>query len=140
MSIAAPQVNKHLRLFVMCDRAYWYNPKLMYKKFMTVINPEIIENSKEVSAAWEGCLSNEQEVCLVERPKRVKVRYFNVAGKQVDLVCEGLISRIFQHEIDHLDGLTMEDKRIRSALIKNINDEDAFESFKKENKDLIIEF
>ena len=81
----------------------------MYKKFMTFLNPEILEASSETCEAWEGCISNNDEIAMVERPKRVKVRFTNIKGDECDLLCDGLISRIFQHEIDHLDGKTMEE-------------------------------
>jgi peptide deformylase len=45
----------------------------MYAKFMTVINPIITEKSKETCEAWEGCISNNDEIALVKRPKIVKV-------------------------------------------------------------------
>ena len=79
----------------MCDRAYWYHPKLQYKKFMTVFNPEIIDRSEETCQAWEGCISNSEQIAMVERPKKVKVRFHNIKGIESDLVCDGLISRIF---------------------------------------------
>jgi peptide deformylase len=47
---------------------------------------------------------------MVERPKRVKVKFYNIKGAECDLVCDGLISRIFQHEIDHLEGRSMEEQ------------------------------
>jgi len=78
ISCAAPQVGHHQRLFVMCDRAYWYHPKYMYKKFLTVINPEVMDYSKELCLAWEGCISNDENIALVERPKQVKVKYWNL--------------------------------------------------------------
>ena len=71
---------------------------------MTVINPEILEASAETCQAWEGCVSNEIDIALVERPKRVKVRFLDAKGEERDLLCDGLISRIFQHEIDHFEG------------------------------------
>lgn len=81
----------------------------MYKRFVSFFNPEILEVSNETILAWEGCVSNEDEVVLVDRPKGVKVKFYNFKGKEVDLVCEGLLARIFLHEIDHLNGITMED-------------------------------
>jgi peptide deformylase len=81
----------------------------MYKKFMSVFNPQIIDFSLDNCEAWEGCISNSEEIALVKRPKTVKVRFNNIKGTEVDLVCEGLISRIFQHEIDHLNGKAMEE-------------------------------
>lgn len=76
---------------------------------MTFLNPQILEYSKETCEAWEGCISNDDEICLIKRPKRVKVQFYNIQGKNCDLICDGLVSRIFQHEIDHLDGKTMEE-------------------------------
>ena len=95
MAISGPQVNCHYRFFIMCDRPFWYNPKLMYKKFVSFYNPEIIEVTDEKILAWEGCISNEEEVVLVERPKGIKARFLNFKGVQIDLVCDGLMSRIF---------------------------------------------
>jgi peptide deformylase len=82
----------------------------MYKKFLTVINPVILESSEETCEAWEGCISNDDDIALVKRPKMVRVKYTTVNGKEVELQCDGLISRIFQHEIDHLDGKAMEEQ------------------------------
>ena len=62
-------MGSHWRLFVMCDRTYWYHPKLMYKKFLTVLNPQILDFSEETCEAWEGCISNDDELALVKRPK-----------------------------------------------------------------------
>lgn len=84
-----------MRLFVMCDRVYWYHPKLMYKKFMTILNPQIIDTSIETCEAWEGCISNSDEIALVKRPNKVKVKFNNIKGTEVDMVCDGLMSRIF---------------------------------------------
>ena len=80
---------------------------------MTVINPQVLESSEETCDAWEGCVSNTDDIALVRRPKKVKVRFHNIQGKECDLLCDGLLSRIFQHEIDHLDGKTMEEGAIK---------------------------
>lgn len=50
----------------------------MYKRFMSVFNPEIIESSKELCLAWEGCISNDDNIALVERPVKVKVKFWNL--------------------------------------------------------------
>ena len=124
----------------MCDRTYWYHPKLMYKKFMSVFNPQIMDFSVDTCEAWEGCISNSEEIALVKRPKTVKVRFNNIQGAEVDLVCDGLISRIFQHEIDHLNGKAMEEQAIKFHKIKEIEDQGAFDKFHQENKKYIIEY
>ena len=67
----------------------------MYKKFVTFYNPEIVEVSPENIKLWEGCLSNEDEIVLIERPKAIKVKFLNFKGNDSMLVCEGLMARIF---------------------------------------------
>jgi peptide deformylase len=127
-------------MFVMCDRQFWYHPAFMYKKFMTVLNPEIIEASKETCLAWEGCISNDEHIALVERPKTIKVRFQTYNGKETDQVCKGLMSRIFQHEIDHFDGVLMEDLAKDLKSIDEFKSEEDFEKFRVEQKDRIIEY
>jgi peptide deformylase len=62
----------------MCERAFWYHPTLMYKRFMSVFNPLVLESSPDLCLAWEGCISNDDNIALVERPKRVKVKFWNL--------------------------------------------------------------
>jgi len=107
MSVAAPQVgHPDTPLFVMCSRQWWYTAR-QYRNFQTCINPEIMEFSEEQSLAWEGCISNDDDLCLVERPLQVRVRFNDLKGREFDISCSGLMSRIFQHEIDHLNGNLM---------------------------------
>jgi peptide deformylase len=73
---------------------------------MYLINPEIIESSKEAKFGPEGCLSvplNERSD--VKRPIRIKVKYLDRDGTEVVLDAEGLLAVCIQHEIDHLDGI-----------------------------------
>jgi peptide deformylase len=68
MSIASTQVgDAQTPLFVMCHRKWWYTPR-QYKMFQTFVNPKIVEFSEEQALAWEGCISNDEQLCLVERP------------------------------------------------------------------------
>lgn len=101
----------------------------MYKKFMSVFNPEITESSKDLCLAWEGCISNEDHIALVERPKRVKVKFWNIQGRECDMVCDGLVSRIFQHEIDHLDGRGMEQIAKELHKISDIENPEQYDLF-----------
>ena len=59
---------------------------------------------------------------LVERPKTVKLQYTNYQGKLTDVNCEGLLARIVQHELDHLDGKIMEDMAIKTHPISALID------------------
>ncbi len=96
--IAAPQVGVSKRLLVI-DDSLGSDPT----KLMKIVNPEIIESSGELFEE-EGCLSIPGEYEFVKRYNCVKVRYLDLDGKECLIEVEGLLSRIFQHEIDHLDG------------------------------------
>ena len=75
MSIASTQVGKpNINLFLVCAKENWYTPR-QYKTFQTVINPRISAYSPNKCLAWEGCVSNDDEMCLVERPVQVKAAF-----------------------------------------------------------------
>lgn len=102
--LAAPQVNVQKRIIVVeyqTEDSTDDNPEyILYK----MINPEIIERSKEYVCIKEGCLSVPGERIDVERHESITVRYLNEYGKGKTLHAAGLPSIIIQHEIDHLDG------------------------------------
>lgn len=70
-------------------------------------NPKIIDESDESIYLEEGCLSFENLVIKIKRPETVKVRYTQPNGETVTKVFSGLTARVFQHELDHLNGVTM---------------------------------
>ena len=70
-----------------------------------LINPEIIERSKETQCGREGCLSLPGRQGIVTRPMRVKVRAQDRHGRPFELEGEGLLARAICHELDHLDGI-----------------------------------
>lgn len=70
-----------------------------------MINPEIIEISKEYCVMNEGCLSFPQQYYDIERPEKVKIKYRCLNGKPVIEWYEGLEARCLLHEIDHLQGV-----------------------------------
>ena len=69
------------------------------------VNPEVIWASDEMFAYEEGCLSVPEYYDAVERPARVRVRYLNYTGEQIEEEIEGLYAVCFQHELDHLNGV-----------------------------------
>jgi peptide deformylase len=69
------------------------------------VNPEILWRSEEIAVAEEGCLSVPEIYDEVERPARVKLRYLNYQGEQIEEAAEGLFAVCIQHEMDHLDGV-----------------------------------
>ncbi|MNS90087.1 Peptide deformylase [compost metagenome] len=69
------------------------------------VNPEVIWASDELFSYEEGCLSVPEYYDAVERPARVRVRYLDYSGQQIEEEIEGLYAVCFQHELDHLNGV-----------------------------------
>ena len=100
VGIAAPQVGIHERVIIV-DTG---------KNVQAFINPEIIDRSHRTVNSEEGCLSVPGVWGIVKRNKTVKVRALDKDGKTVELDADGLTAIIFQHEIDHLDGVLFIDR------------------------------
>lgn len=83
------------------------------KGLMELINPSIVEKSKETNTAVEGCLSFPGKWASVERPSTVVVRAQNREGKWCLYKGEGLRARCFCHEIDHLKGKVFLDRSLK---------------------------
>lgn len=81
------------------------------EKFYAIFNPEIIKKSKETWVTDEGCLSVPGGYYGdVERPERITLIGFDKNGKKLKIKAWGLLARVFQHEVDHLDGTLFIDK------------------------------
>lgn len=90
--------------------------------FVTLINPEIIKESKEELEEVEGCMSVPQKYGQVKRYKKVKVRGSDLFGRKIEIKAEGLLARILQHEIDHMNGKLFV-SRVKDGEIYKMNDE-----------------
>lgn len=110
VGLAAPQIGVPLRLAVMELHPTGTRPTLKKKGPLVIVNPKITKYSKEKSADWEGCLSFKNARGKVMRPKSITVTYFDEKGKKHAEVATGLWARIFQHEIDHLNGTVYVDR------------------------------
>ncbi len=107
VGLAAPQVAVPLRLIVV---EYGDDEdETVPKKLYVVANPEIVERSVETEPGIEGCLSVPGLIGEVERSIRVTVKGQNRQGNAVKIKAEGWLARIFQHEIDHLNGIVYTD-------------------------------
>jgi len=100
VGLAAIQIGEPTRIIV-CE---------IDDKFYTFINPEIIKSFPETSAVEEGCLSLPNMYGEVERPKKISLKAINFDGKKIKIKAFGLLARVVQHEIDHLDGILFIDK------------------------------
>ncbi len=104
VGLAAPQIGKSLQIVVMETRPSKTRPKLKKKGPIVIINPKIVKYSKNKEKDWEGCLSLQGVRGHVPRAKEITVEYLDVKGENVREVVRGFWARIFQHEIDHLNG------------------------------------
>ncbi len=77
---------------------------------LVLLNPELIATSAETVDMEEGCLSLPELRESVTRPASVQVRYLDLQGQERQLEAEGLLARVLQHEIDHLQGLYFVDR------------------------------
>lgn len=111
VGLAAPQIAEPYRVIVVeyGDEVDDDKPKKLY----VVANPEIIKTSEEKVLGIEACLSVPGLVGEVERFEQVTIRGLNRFGKLTRIKAQGWLARIFQHEIDHLDGVLYVDRASR---------------------------
>jgi peptide deformylase len=108
VGLAAPQIGESLRLVVV-EYTEDEDENAKPKKYV-LINPEIVRRSEEMVTDLEGCLSLPGLVGSVERHQSVTVKAKNRFGKPLKIEAEEWLARIFQHEIDHLDGVLYIDR------------------------------
>jgi peptide deformylase len=115
VGIAAPQVASSVRLFIVASRP---SPRYPYAPTMqptAMIDPQIIDRSAEIVMGWEGCLSVPGVRGLVPRYRSIEVTYFTPDGEFVQRKLTDFVARIFQHELDHLDGILFPDRVLKST-------------------------
>ena len=121
VGLAAPQVNVLQQLAVIEyaededdeDETEGAEKPAKPKQLFVIINPEIVKASEEKVNGIEGCLSIPGLIGEVERHEAIQVKAFNRYGKPVKLKVDGWMARIFQHEIDHLNGVLFTDLATR---------------------------
>lgn len=104
VGIAAPQVYEPVRVFIVASHPNPRYPKAPKMKPTAMINPKLVSHSPQKAKDWEGCLSIPGIRGLVPRFTEIKVEYFDRKGKLVRRGFRDFVARIFQHELDHLDG------------------------------------
>jgi len=110
VGIAAPQIHHSLRIFIMCSKPNTRYPDAPLMQPTAIINPEILRYSHDKVKDWEGCLSVPSIRGLVPRYNQIIVSYFDQQGNKKQKELSGFLARIFQHELDHLNGLTFIDQ------------------------------
>jgi len=98
IGLAAPQVGVLRRVIVV-------HGDFKGQRILGLINPKITKMSKEKEKDMEGCLSFPGIILEIKRAKEIKVKGLDINGKKIRLKAKGLLARVIQHEIDHLDGI-----------------------------------
>ncbi len=115
VGLAAPQIGLSERIIVVeyFEHEEDEEKEDASKKVWTVLNPEIIKPSEETLTGIEGCLSVPGLVGEVERHTAIQIKGLNRHGKPLKIKADGWLARIFQHEIDHLNGVIFTDRATR---------------------------
>ncbi|MFH1894790.1 MAG: peptide deformylase [Patescibacteria group bacterium] len=110
LGLAAPQVNQLKQIIAVSliknrssDERVVLEPKIL-------INPRIVEKSREAEIEEEGCLCAPGVFLKIKRASAVEISALDINGREVKIKAEGLPARILQHEIDHLNGILFFDK------------------------------
>ena len=120
VGLAAPQVGKLLRIFVIRDELSGPDGELTLGEPEVMINPQLSKPSRETVSMSEGCLSIPGMYADVVRPKSIRIRYQKLDGTWREEEVSGFRARVIMHENDHLNGVLyidrLEDKiRLRVA-------------------------
>lgn len=109
VAIAAPQIGIPLRIFLVHDTSKDINEGDLLPT-LVAINPTIIKTSKKKHVVGEGCLSVPGHYGTVTRSTNATIRAYDENGVEYDRGGGGLLAQIFQHEVDHLDGILFVDR------------------------------
>lgn len=104
--LAAPQVGVSKRLIVL-DTSVPEEGKKRTQEPVVILNPRVVEVSEETQCGGEGCLSIPGITIEIERPLSLEVEAMDLEGNTIQIEAEGFDARALQHEMDHLDGITM---------------------------------
>ncbi len=108
VGLAAPQVAQSVRLFVAELEENEEQPGS--GKTYIVFNPEYVFKSDELADGVEGCLSIPGWAGEVTRHEQVVIKGLDKQGQRIRIEAEGFLARVFQHELDHLDGVLFTDR------------------------------
>jgi peptide deformylase len=118
VGLAAPQVGKLVRLFVIRDEVLAADGTVTLGAPEVMINPSLSKPSTEKVFMLEGCLSLPALYMEVMRPKTIHIRYQNLKGEWVEETLDNFRARVAMHENDHLNGVLIIDRVDRSERKK----------------------
>lgn len=117
VGIAAPQISESKQIIIIASRPTPRYPLAPLMEPTVMINPSFQALSEIQQKDWEGCLSIPGIRALVPRYQEILIGYTDIQGGLVEAQLSGFVARIFQHEVDHLEGKTYLDRVENNADI-----------------------
>lgn len=114
IGLGGPQIGIMKQIAICCidyflkiDKESWISDETLDKEYCVLLNPEVIEVSDEMMTNKEGCLSLPGVYVPISRPKKVKIKFRDMEWKEHMVEVNGFLAANFQHEIDHVNGITL---------------------------------
>jgi len=98
IGLAAPQVGVSKRVIVV-------KADFRGQRILALINPKITKRSRKKEKGEEGCLSFPGIFLEIKRAEEIRIKAININGEKINLKVNGILARVFQHEVDHLNGI-----------------------------------
>lgn len=125
-ALAAVQIGVLERVVIVRDEMEDRGQNRGSASFSVFINPEIVKLMGEPEEMWEGCLSVDSIYGHVMRYPKVKVKALNLDGKEVRLTATDFLAQVFQHEIDHTNGIVFVDRVEDASKLRKIGEDGKF--------------
>ena len=117
VGFSAPQLGHSKRLMTIgMEFNNPRRPNVQQFPNMTFVNPELTYVSPDTSEDWEGCASFDNRIALVSRPITIRYTAQDVKGKKLEGELKNFPARVFQHELDHINGKLMDGKAKETRL------------------------
>ncbi len=132
IGIAAPQIGVSLQVAIIelgSTNRYGEEVSLPFTVF---VNPRLEFLTDESQGFWEGCLSVPGLRGYVERPKKLKITFLNEKGIEQEIIAEGFLATVIQHELDHLFGVLYVDRIKDMSLLSYQEEYDEFQAGKED--------
>lgn len=104
IGLAAPQVGKPIRIFIIDTYTFILDQEENRRKRRVFINPELVKIYGKTWIIKEGCLSFPDFIAKIERYESIHIRYYNESLEKCEEIYQGLSARVIQHENDHIEG------------------------------------
>lgn len=125
-ALAAVQIGVLERVVIVRDDMEARGENKGSASFSVFINPEIVKELGEPEEMWEGCLSVDSLYGHVMRYPKVKIKALNLEGKELRLTATGFLAQVFQHEIDHTNGIVFVDRVEDATKLRRIGEDGKF--------------